>query len=537
MSTMARHIPSTQFKRNVIPLNMANDGEDNWSPKLWGKQVDVFNCQQRIVLLSGPSLSGKTHIALHRIVRHLWETKGAQVAMFSKLLKNAKDGGTWKIMHKRIIPEWIAAGIGFRYTTKTAEGKPGAKVDGQTRTPYFRVTNAYGGESECMLFSLDFDDDIEDKIKEQEFSMIYFSELDKFRDRKVLSISLPRLRMSHLKYEEQMWLADTNPSDEGKESWIYKMWYAEPKMDYDTYVKYSNDNGLAPMSVAARAQLLNGLALFEFKPRENPMVDPRQLEELESAYAYDVGLKSRYVDGMWVYGDGDASRHFRTYFKKNIHVVGNCDSLDESEWLYVMPTAMCFSLVTGWDLGDTYHAVGVMEKTYQDNKAHFVLLDEVVSLKAQISNEAVTVAVMEKIEYLESLLARKFDLEASWSDRSSIEKYSASADTFPYLQVYAASGERIFLKGTPKASGSVRIRVQLMKMLLHTGRFKVSAHCTYAIRMLEDLKKGKTDFVVEDENKHIFDAITYALLMELSEELEKGPEVGERNKQAISVQV
>lgn len=516
---------------------MPSEEDENWSPDLWGKQVDVFNCQSRIVLLSGPSLSGKTHIALHRILRHLWETKGAQVAMFSKLLKNAKDGGTWKIMHKRIIPEWIASGIGFRYTTKTAEGRPGPKVDGQTRTPYFRVTNAHGGESECMLFSLDYDDDIEDKIKEQEFSMIYFSELDKFRDRKVLSISLPRLRMSHLKYEEQMWLADTNPSDEGKDSWIYKMWYEEPKLDYDAYVKYSNDNGLAPMSVSARAQFLSGLALFEFKPRENPKVDPRQLEELESAFAYDLGLKSRYVDGMWVYGDGDASRHFRIYFKKNIHVVGNCDSLDEDLWLVILPTPTCFSLVTGWDLGDSNHAVGIMEKTYLNNKAHFSLLDEEVCFKSQISNEAVTEAVMEKIKRHEEYLGRTLDLEPSWSDRSSIEKYSASADTFPYLQVFAASGERIFLKGVPKAAGSVRIRVQLLKMLLHTGRFKVSAHCTYAIRMLEDLKKGKTDFVVEDENKHIFDAITYALLMELAEELESGPQVGKRDQPSIHAQV
>jgi hypothetical protein len=129
---------------------------------------------------------------------------------------------------------------------------------------------------------------------------------------------------------------------------------------------------------------------------------------------------------------------------------------------------------------------------------------------------------MEIIEEFDKLVGRIIDLDSSWSDKSSIEKYNATGDTYPYLQVYAASSQRIFLKGAPKPAGSVRTRVQLLKMLLFTGRFKVSANCKHAIKMLEELKKGKEDFVVEDENKHIFDAITYALLMEMAEELERG---------------
>jgi hypothetical protein len=44
--------------------------------------------------------------------------------------------------------------------------------------------------------------------------------------------------------------------------------------------------------------------------------------------------------------------------------------------------------------------------------------------------------------------------------------------------------------------------------------------------MLKELKKGSggssLDYVVHNENKHIFDALTYALLMEMAEELELG---------------
>lgn len=501
---------------------MPKDAAGLWYPDLWHRQLDVFNCYARILLLSGPSLSGKTHVSLHRIARHLWETPGAQVAMFSKLLKNAKDGGTWRIMHKQILPEWINAKIGFRYTTKTAEGEPGPKVDGQTRTPYFRIRNAYGGESECMLFSLDHDDDIEDKIKEQSFSLIYFSELDKFRDRKVLSISLPRLRMPHLKYEQQMWIADTNPSDEGEESWIYETWFLMTRMKtYEEYLAYAKKRAQLAMSAEAFWQLKEGLALFQFTPRENPKVDPRQLVELESAYAYDQGLYERYVNGAWIYGDGDSSLHFKNLFKESVHVLGNTSDPDESKWEIINPRADSIELITGWDLGETNHAFAAIDESIQNGRIHFAVVDELVSIKKEVSIEAFTEGAMELIEDMEAHVNHQLNLEKSWSDRSSIEKYSATADTFPHKQVYAASRERIFLRGTPKGPGSVKTRVRLLKQLLAQNRIKVSAHCHHTIRMLKELKKGTNvlNYVVPDENKHIFDALTYALMMECAEEL------------------
>lgn len=510
-----------------------------WLPDLWGKQWDVFNSHGRVILLSGPSLSGKTHIALNKICRHLWETNGAQVAMFSKLLKNAKDGGTWKILHKRIVPEWIAGKFGFAYTTYTAEGKPGAKVDGQTRTPFFRVRNYYGGESECMLFSLDHDDDIEDKIKEQEFSMIYFSELDKFRNRKVLSISLPRLRMSHLKYEQQQWMADTNPSEDGEDSWIYKLWYQEATWDYETYLHNAKEKGIKPMTEHMFTQFQKGLELHEFKPRENPRVDPRQLEELESAYYYDAGLYARYVEGKWIYGDGDASLHFKNQFKPH-HIIGNVSDRDETQWEVITPSDSISELISGWDIGDVNHAASLIEKKPIEElingqrvfRSHFNILDELVSIGLPVSVMDFTDAVMELIEAIETHAGRQLNLDNAWSDSSSLDKYSAVGDTFPHRQVFNASGGRIQLIGVPKPKHSVKARVLLLKMLLAQDRIHVSAHCLRTIKMLKELKKGSTPltYVVPDENKHIFDALTYALFHECADELERVvvPRMGQR---------
>jgi hypothetical protein len=136
---------------------------------------------------------------------------------------------------------------------------------------------------------------------------------------------------------------------------------------------------------------------------------------------------------------------------------------------------------------------------------------------------------MELIKALENTAGKEYSLDRSWSDRSSLEKYSATADTFPYLEVYAASAKRIYLRACPKPAGSVKTRVQLVKTLLHNKRLFISAHCKGLIRMMKELKKGsdRLEYVCQDENKHLFDALTYALLMECSEELELTPAITE----------
>lgn len=516
---------------------MPTDKDGNWYPLLFDRQIEVFNSRARALLVCGPRKSGKTWAVLHRIVRHLWETPGARVAMFAKTMKTSKDAGTWADLHNITLPEWIKADIGLQYTTTNSEGLPGFKTDGQTRTPYFRIRNWHGGESELRLFSLDYDDAVEDKLKEQRFSMIYFSELSKFGSRKILSVALPSLRMPHLRMEDQMWIADTNPGEDGDGSWIYQVWYVEKNMAYEEYAESCRDRGVQPMKAETFSNFQEGLELIEIRPEENPYLDPRELEELKSTYAYDEGLYARYVEGKWVYGDGDHSRHFRSLYKPHIHNVGDCSSRNKEDWIYANPSELCIEVGTGWDLGDVNHAAVAVEKMIVNGKAHFVVLDELEVIGEEVSIEDFTREFCEIIEGLDRVAGRRLLTESNWSDRSSIEKYQATGDTFPYLQVFAASDERFFLNGVPKGRGSRVVRVQLLKSLLAQGRIKFSAHCTGCHRMLRDLKKGKDrlHYVVEDENKHLFDALTYYLLMEMVDELESGKNGAASKRAAINV--
>jgi hypothetical protein len=496
-----------------------------WKPDLnanrHGLQWKAFNSQARCLLLSGPRYSGKTIAALNKIVRHMWDTPGASVAMFSKTMKNSKEGGTWLDMHRSILPPWIDAKIGLDYTSLNNDGQPGWKVIGDTRTPYFKIRNRYGGESECRLFSLDHVPDVVDKVKEQRFSLIYFSELMKFNDRIVLSATMPCLRMMHLHYEDQFWMADTNPSEEGDQSWIYKLWFQERLWSYEQYVENCKELAQEPESVEEFKRAQSELELIEMYPEDNLKLDPRVLSELKRHCSYDNGLYQRDVKGKWVFGDGDASRHFRAFFKPNLHVLGNAESPVEDDWEFIKPSPGSSELVLGFDPGDINHAAVIMDQTYVNNRKHFAVLEELESLKQNVSVEEFALEFMDLIKTIELDAGRTFNLDRAYSDASALEKYSAAGDTYPAMEIRAASLGRISLIGVPKPSGSVRVRVNLVKQLLSQERLKISAQCTGLQRMFRDLKKGsgRLNYVVGDENKHIFDALTYPLIMECAEEL------------------
>jgi len=506
-----------------------------WIPDLFGKQFDVFNSNARALLVSGARMAGKSVATLHRIVRHLWETPDARVAVFSRIMKTSKDAGPWKNLQENTMPQWIKSGIGMRYTTQNRYSKEwGIITDGQTRTSYFRVTNRHGGESTCLLFSLDDDAEAEMRLREVEFSMIYFSELSKFTSRAVLSLGLLCLRRPGLRFDQQQWIADTNPAEDMEASWIYEVWYVERCQTYAEYVESKTKLGIQPMPESKFTEFKAKLGLIEMYAEDNPRISPEQLSELKQAYDYDSEWHLRFVKGMWTSGSGgDTSRVLRRYFRPNVHLVGNCEDPEESEWEVALPTLNCVELVTGWDPGETNHAVVILERTMMDQyipskkitvkRSYFTLLEECVTLDEDISLEGFTQMVMEKLEVLEKVLGRELKLERNWADPSVFNRYNATTQTYPYLVIQNESGGRIELQPSTSDRHYVGIRLQLLRQLLAQERLKISAHCDHTIRMMKNLKKGKNRGETinrSDTNKHVFDALTYALLEECKDELE-----------------
>jgi len=494
---------------------MPIDRNGNWYPSLTRKQIDVFNCTKRYLLVSGPRKSGKTIAVLHRLVRHLWETPNARVGFFNRTIPNAKGGGVWDDLVQIVMPEWILANIGMSYATMDGNGVPGCKVDVTTKQVYFRINNMHGGESECRLFSLNNEDEVESKLKSTRFSMIYFSELSNFKTREVFSTSVPQLRMINLSRECHQWIADTNPSDEGEESWIYKVWYKE---------RLVHDH--------PRPSFQKELCLIEMFWEDNPFLTEDDREEIRAICNYDDLLFDRYVKGIWATG-GLRERHFKNYWRPAVHVVGDADHPDREQWEIALPSKDCISLIGGWDLGDINPAVVLLERvdSVKDGLSYFTVLDEIVRIGEAISTEEFTFEVMEHMEALEKIIGHKVEWN-HWSDEQAIKQWRAAIGGMEASLVAKASGQEIILQGAPKEPGSVRLRVNMLKRLLARNRIFVSAHCFRVREMFLELRKGKgeLDYVMRSNNahKHPFDALSYALQMELIYEIdsEASPKAG-----------
>lgn len=482
-----------------------------WCPRLSPKGLLVFNCTTPVFLVSGPRLSGKSWSVEHKVVRHLWETPGARAAIFAKTIKSAKDGGVWDDIVNYTIPEWVEANLEgvtpdvvFGYTQEP-------KIDGHTRTSVLRIRNYWGSESELKLFSLDFDGEVEAKVKGTRFSLFWFSELTNFQDRKVLITTKQQLRMPHLRLDQHQWIADTNPAEDGPECCWHDVFYKERTME--GFPEWAD----TPDKQKEFRTWQGQLGLIEIFLDDNPFISEQKKNEVKSDFAYDPDMYDRYVNGKWV-NSGGKDRFFHDIFKPNIHVIGDTSSAAEENWEIMLPSEGCFELLTGWDTGETNHSAHILEKIQVEDVTYWHVLDELVSLHTNVSLVEFTRLLMDKMRNMEKLAGRKI-MWRHYSDDSA-SRYRAVVDDIDRNVVYRTSGGTIELEGVPKPDGSVMDRVHMVRRLLFEERLKISAHCHYTIQMIKRLRRDRRrtrlqgDNVQKDDHKHPFDSLTYPIIME-----------------------
>lgn len=455
--------------------------------------------------------------------------------MFAKSKGLAKEGGSWQDLVERTIPEWIENGVStktgepFEFLTKDQEGVPGPKQDAQTRSAYFKVRNYYNGESECRLFSIHNEDDIASSIKNKSFSMIYIIELSMFKDPRILSITLPSLRMAHLKPSRadqddtyHMWLADTNPDEDlGDQSWFYNVFYRERLKKRDT----------SDPKERRLAKYYESMEVIEMFTADNPFVTEQERIELEGSCEGDPALYDSYVLGIHGQAGRKRNRFFAPYFNRASHVIGG-EADGGGDQIDVHPTSV--GLLGGWDIGSSVnHAAVFLDKRIMQTPdprdaekkriievSYWSVLDEVVSIDERIGLDQLTFEAMEKIREIERKNGRTYTWR-HWSDDSAINVFRSHSASYDYLEVQAHSQGEIYLEGVDKPDGSVKARVRLLQMLLKTGRIWISSRCEKTIAMIEGCQRGakETEYVKWDEHKHVFDALTYPIYMETRSEL------------------
>jgi len=506
-----------------------------WVPNLSPKQMDVYNCKDRYVLVTGPRLTGKTVPTMHRLISHAWETPDARIGMFTKTIKAGK-GGVWSDLTGFTMREWLDAGLvaedgkDFGYTKQPGEDKnrpAGPRIDGSTRMHYFTMRNYWGGESRIELHSLDFDDDIAEKLLNTRFSCIYFAELQNFHSRSVFDLSIQQLRNYGLPYECHQWISDTNPPEEGIDHFAYEIWYRERVMEsFPEYCRNDDDR-----TRFRRRQA--GLKLFEFGFEDNPFVDPQQIADLKATYWGKADEYDRFVLGKWT-KTGRSGRWFPG-FKTELHVVGQCEGSDPDHWDYLNPSPKTSTLYCGFDTGQVNHAAVIMQKRIgKDGDVHWDVIDELVSLKEDMLLVEFAELFVEKMDSLEAHLGRKIRW-VSWSD-SSLEAFRSTSPQTEAAIVEGASNNRLSLQFAyeAKSPNAMRKRLQLVASMVSENRIHVSAHCTYAAQMFRELcrpNNRNTNLLIPrgEPNKHIWDAISYVIYSEMAADVGgSSPDEGKR---------
>jgi len=498
------------------------DAEGRWSPDLAPKQARLFNCYKKFILCSGPVRSTKTIGCLHRLLRHAWETPQARISIFAKTVKSAFAGGVWSDLVEIVLPLWLKANMGMRITY-------GPKVEGSTRLHSLGVANMYGGESEIQLRSLDYDFDVEAQVKSGRFSMFYFSELSNFKNRIVFDATTERLRMPHLRDDQHLWLADTNPDDSGAQSWIYSLFYVERTAENHPFP-----------DVQAKYELI------EFDLSDNIWMTEAERNEIFARYAHDSDRRDRYCFGKWT--TSTEAGLFSEVFLADTHVLGKANTYDGDDWEVILPSETCSKMVTGWDIGTSKnHSAHILERIGGDGFAGsiFHVLDEIVSVGTMLTVEDFTTLVDERIEFWTKYIREHCHSNLvewrHWSDTSAFDTFRASLGCYDHMIVAVASEGRIMLQACPKGKGSIFKRVDLLRKLLFQNRIYVSARCVQTVKMLGSLKKGKTKMepVQSNEMTHVFDSLTYALAPELINELADSwsPHMGSATSRMVSVKL
>ena len=258
-------------------------------------------CRQfKFILASGPRYSTKTVGCLHCIADHAWRTDRGNVALVSVSQSAGLDSGVWEDLVNVVIPQWIGTGMGMQWVRKPF-------IANVTKKPTCEVSNRHGNRTRIQLDSLKYEHEVEARFKNKRYSMMFVTELSNFRNRKTFSIWGECLRMLHLKENQHLFLADTNPADEGEDSWIYKVFFLMPSLTYLEYVELCRKDGLPILQERAFEVMKATTKLLEFQIEDNVFATQDRIDELVARYSDDQDLYDRYILGMWRRGTTDAS--------------------------------------------------------------------------------------------------------------------------------------------------------------------------------------------------------------------------------------
>lgn len=491
---------------------------------MYPKQLEVMAAcgpsTENFILVNGPRWASKTFSALHAVCQHAWNTNYGNICLLTYTQSVGVDSGVWQQLVELFIPEWIAGNFGMKWVREPY-------FQNTTKKPCCEVTNRFGNKTRISLESLRVEDEVEERFKGKGYSMIWINELSKFKKYATFVALKQQLRMPHLLPHEHLFLADTNPDlDLGTKSWIYELWYEFKNADEEMLKKLRPGSDLETSRALQRQ-----LKLIEFSVDDNLSLTAEKKSQLMADFSHDPDLVEAYFYGKWTTASADAL--FFKVFRPQFHVIGDIETAANKDPETLVPENNCSTLILGIDPGPVNCSSTILEKSFRteylsDGRSKEVavikVLDELVTTGEDFDLFEYVEQLVEKMEFWERIVGLPDRVQWSqWSDRSAFDMRVPFSDRYWHQHIFSASGGKISLMAAERGKGSVRARIDLFRKLLYENRLFISNRfCPKTIAMCKGIKKGHREGeLIQKGNvhKHAFDSLTYAVSMELFDEM------------------
>lgn len=495
--------------------------------------------KKKFTLFSGPRYSLKTVCNLIGICEHAWRTPDAEIAAITVSQSAGLESGVWDQLVDGILPRFMALGPAYFGDGPPMDWVKKPYTSTVSKKPACIVTNAYGGKSRIQLESLKDEREVERRFKAKNYSMIYVPELSNFKQRRTFDIWAESLRSFHLQDHQFCFAADTNPPDDGDESWIYHLWFQTRVQSYEEYCEFQASRGLPILPERAFKVLKNSLGLLQFEIADNIFASQQRVDELVARYSHDQDLYDRYIRGLYVKASRGAL--FAQQFRENFHIAGELETPGNPDPLMLAPPEGTWQLYVSIDPGSSANSAGyIFYKAIpraSDGAAGlpvFGVLDEIAIIGEDHTLEDFTLKLCERMFWWEQFMGRVFDW-TYWSDRSVFEQRDQSSKKFYHQLIFEASARfweqkfqetaneayrirRIALRGAERGAGTLELRVDLAKRVLFENRILISrTRCPVLIQMFKSmppLKEGANVPPKGHKLKHAFDGLFYGVAEE-----------------------
>lgn len=484
----------------------------NWlptdNPKYTEAGRELFFAKEPYLLAHSEKGGGKTYAGLDKAVNHCFEYSGALAIICVRTMSQANKGGAWNKLQEEVLPLWRK--------NKGLENLPVMQDKQKNELIWIRARD--GKWSQIVLISAPFGSILRGTLPGYEPSFVLVDELTECdSDVYFLGFAAQLKRRPAVPSHAHQFVGPCNPK--GPSNWVYKIWFEDA---------YDPDTGLWDTDYRAIRFSLKG--------------------NMQNMHAgYDTHLKKIYrnkpiealrlIEGEWIdRPSGDAL--FGDLYSVTDHVRPLTDDGKPHPTQRLLPSRT-HPTVIGIDSGGSYHAFPFMQWLPVDGEMKWVIYDEIVLLRRKLSYKRIVPLVMRRLKFWKDM-EPEFGGYIGVSDDSAFNQFRAGTGSFDVTQMtkewrlyidqwQAEKGEPmglepITIRGAPKFAGSVAARVRLLQEALANNQILVSAGCKHTQKMLLliESKKQPKDKPYDDDlalaversdHIHIFDAITYVMLM------------------------